>query len=48
MGRFSKSLDKYSAKFLGRSQVFLMDLTISIACSVIVAIVSFLLDQDIF
>ena len=48
MGRFSKSLDKYSAKFLGRSQVFLMDLTISIACSIIVAIVSFLLDQDIF
>ncbi len=48
MGRFSKSLDKYSAKFLGRSQVFLMDLTISIGCSVIVAIVSFLLDQDIF
>ena len=48
MGRFSKSLDKYSAKFLGRSQVFLMDLAISIACSVGVAILSFLLNQDIF
>ena len=48
MGRFSKNLDKYSAKFLGRSQVFLMDLTISIVSSVGVAILSFLLDQDIF
>ena len=48
MGRFSKNLDKYSAKFLGRSQVFLMDLSISIVSSVGVAILSFLLDQDIF
>ena len=48
MVRFSKSLDKYSAKFLGRPQVFLMDLFISIVCTIGVAIVSFFLDQDIF
>ena len=48
MVRFIKGLDKYSAKFLGRSQVFLMDLAISIVCSIGVAIVSFFLDQSIF
>ena len=48
MIKFVKNLDKYSAKFLGRSQVFLMDLTLSIVCSIGVAIVSFLLEQDIF
>ena len=48
MLKFVKNLDKYSAKFLGRSQVFLMDLTLSIVCSIGVAIVSFLLEQDIF
>ena len=46
--RFVKSLDKYSAKFLGRSQVFLMDLVISVVVSIGIAIASFLLDYDIF
>ena len=46
--RFSKNLDKFSAKFLNRSQVFLMDWIMSGLCTVGVAIISFLLDQDIF
>jgi FlaA1/EpsC-like NDP-sugar epimerase len=46
--RFVKSLDKYSAKFLGRSQVFLMDLVLSVVVSIGIAIASFLLDYDIF
>ena len=45
---FGKNLDKYSAKFLNRTQVFLMDCFVSGLCTVGVAIVSFLLDQDIF
>ena len=46
--RFSKNLDKFSAKFLNRSQVFLMDWIMSGLCTIGVAIISFLLDQDIF
>ena len=45
---FGKNLDKYSAKFLNRTQVFLMDCFVSGVCTVGVAIVSFLLAQDIF
>ncbi len=45
---FGKNLDKYSAKFMSRSQVFLMDLVISVVCSVGIAVVSFLLEQDVF
>ena len=48
MVRFSKSLDKYSAKFLNRSQVFLMDWVVSGLGTIGVAIISFLLDQDMF
>ena len=48
MIKFVKSLDKYSAKFLGRSQVFLMDLTLSVVSTIGVAILSFLLEQDFF
>ena len=43
---FSKNLDKYSAKFLSRGQVFAMDLVISVVISVAVAVVAFLLDQS--
>ena len=46
--RFSKNLDKYSGKFLTRTQVFLMDCVVSGLSTVFVAIVSFLLDQNIF
>jgi Predicted nucleoside-diphosphate sugar epimerases len=46
--RFGKNLDKYSAKFLNRTQVFLMDWITSGICSVGIAVVSFLLDQEIF
>ena len=45
---FGKNLDKYSAKFLNRTQVFLMDCLVSGISTVAVAVVSFLLDQDIF
>ena len=46
--RFGKNLDKYNAKFLSRPQVFMMDLVVSLVCSIGIAIVSFLLDQDVF
>ena len=48
MIKFVKGLDKYGAKFLGRSQVFLMDLTLSVVSTIGVAILSFLMEQDIF
>ena len=46
--RFGKNLGKYGTKFLNRTQVFLMDCITSGLCSVGIAIVSFLLDQDLF
>ena len=46
--RFSKNLDKFSAKFLNRTQVFLMDWVVSGLGTIGVAIISFLLDQDMF
>lgn len=48
MIKIVKGLDKYGAKFLGRSQVFLMDLTLSVVSTIGVAILSFLMEQDIF
>ena len=46
MFRIGKNLDQYSTKFLGRKQVFLMDLVISVVISVIVAIVAFFFDVE--
>ncbi|MBR5076794.1 MAG: polysaccharide biosynthesis protein [Bacteroidales bacterium] len=42
-----KNLDKYSVKFLRRRNVFLMDLVISFVVSVAVAVIAFLLDEDV-
>ena len=42
-----KNLDKYSVKFLRRRNVFLMDLLISFVVSVAVAVVAFLLNEDV-
>ena len=42
-----KNLDKYSVKFLRRRNVFLMDLLISFLVSVAVAVIAFLLDEDV-
>ena len=45
---WKKNLDKYSAKFLTRTQVFVMDCVVSGLSTVAIAIISFLLEQDIF
>ena len=45
---WKKNLDKYSAKFLNRTQVFVMDCVVSGLSTVAIAIISFLLEQDIF
>ena len=42
-----KNLDKFSSKFLSRRKVFVMDLFISFVISVVVALLAFLLNEDI-
>ncbi len=42
-----KNFDKYSTRFLGRRYVFLMDLVISFIVSVAIAVIAFLLKEDV-
>ena len=47
MLNLGKNLDKFSSKFLSRRKVFVMDLFISFVISIVVALLAFLLNEEI-